>query len=390
MNEKESLVLMVAIDSWVLSSRLRYHGTYVYAQNLIRQFKRMAETDPELRFCLFTSSRANNDAGQIGSNQGFEIRATNLLAHDRLWRLGGAGLAAARSHADLVFAPTASTVPVGRIPFVTTIHDVTPVVTPSHSRRVTFLQRSFLWWSAKFSRAIITDSECSKGDLVKIYGLPESKVSVVYLGYDAAIFNATPRNLETEAALLKKLGVTKPYLLHHGTIQPRKNLKRLIEAYRLMLARNRNLDLDLVLAGPLGWGYEETVAAANNGAGYRGRTVLTGALPDCDLATLIKGASLVAVPSLYEGFCLPMVESMASGAPTVAANASCLPEVSGGVLRYFDPQSVEDIAGCLERVLESEGTRRELAQKGTSRAAGFSWQRCAEQTLAILRRCGAA
>jgi glycosyltransferase involved in cell wall biosynthesis len=178
--------------------------------------------------------------------------------------------------------------------------------------------------------------------------------------------------------------------LHHGTIQPRKNLRRLIEAYRLMLDRNQNLDLELVLAGPLGWGYEETIAAANNGGGTRGRVVLPGALSDTDLASLIKGASLVVVPSLYEGFCLPMVESMASGAPTVAANASCLPEVSGGVLRYFDPTSVEDIANCLEQVLENEETRMELAQKGKSRASCFSWQRCAEETLAVLRKYGAS
>jgi len=387
---KEALALIVAVDSWVLSSRLRYHGTYVYAQNLIRQFKRIAETDPELRFCLFTSSRADNDANEIGPNEGFAIRPTNLLAYDRIWRLGGAGLAAARSHADLVFAPTASTVPAGRVPFVTTIHDVTPLRMPSHSRRVTLLQRSLLWSSAKFSQAIITDSECSKRDLVDLYGLPESKVSVVYLGYDGAVFNSAPRDVEAQTVLLTKLGVAKPYLLHHGTIQPRKNLKRLIEAYQLMLARNRNLDLDLVLAGPLGWDYEETVAAANNGAGCRGRTVLTGALPDYDLATLVKGASLVVVPSLYEGFCLPMVEAMASGAPTVAANASCLPEVSGGVLKYFDPESIEDMANCLQQVLESEATRMELAQKGKSRAGYFSWQRCAEETLAVLRKYGAS
>lgn len=116
--------------------------------------------------------------------------------------------------------------------------------------------------------------------------------------------------------------------------------------------------------------------------------MLPGALVDTDLATLIKGASLVVVPSLYEGFCLPMVEAMASGAPTVAANASCLPEVSGGVLRYFDPASVEDMATCLEQVLEDEETRIELAQRGKSRARCFSWQRCAEETVAVLRKYG--
>jgi glycosyltransferase involved in cell wall biosynthesis len=380
--------LKVAIDSWVLSSRLRYQGTYVYARNLIGQFKRMAATDGDIRFCLFTSPRAANDANTTTPSDGFETRDAAWLAHDRLWRLGAAGFAAARSDADLLFAPTASTVPTGPVPFVSTIHDVTPVLMPSHSKRVNLLQRFLLWSAVKFSRAIITDSECSKRDLINLYGLPESKVSVVYLGYDGAVFNGAPGDPESQTSLLKKLGISKPYLLHHGTIQPRKNLQRLIAAYRLMLDRNRSLDLDLVLAGSLGWEYEKTVAAANNGGGTRGRVVLPGALVDTDLATLIKGASLVVVPSLYEGFCLPMVEAMASGAPTVAANASCLPEVSGGVLRYFDPASVEDMATCLEQVLEDEETRVELAQKGKSRAGCFSWQRCAEETVAVLRKYG--
>ncbi len=116
--------------------------------------------------------------------------------------------------------------------------------------------------------------------------------------------------------------------------------------------------------------------------------ILTGALANTDLALLLKGAVLAVVPSLYEGFCLPMVEAMACGAPTVAANASCLPEVSGGVLEYFDPLSVEDMSDCMQRVLESEGLRKALSRKGRERARVFDWQRCAQETLDILKREG--
>lgn len=382
--------MKIAFDSWVLSSRFRHHGTYVYAQNLIAQFRKIAKARSEIRFCLFTSPEAANDANTIEPGSGFELARTGLLARDRLWRLGGVSLAAAREKADLIFSPTHSIIPMGAVPVVCTIHDATPIVMPSHSRKITFLLRSFPWWSAKFSRAIITVSECSKGDLVHIYGLPESKVSVVYNGYDDAVFNDAAPDPEQLKLLLEKLGVNRPYLLHHGIIQPRKNLKRLIEAYRLMLSRNRNLDLDLVLAGPCGWEYKEILAAAKDEAGHRGRVILPGALAASDLATLVKGASLVVVPSLYEGFCLPMVEAMACGAPTVVANASCLPEVSGGALKYFDPHSAEDMAACMEQVLESEETRRGLAQRGKQRAASFSWQRCAEQTLDVLREHGRA
>jgi glycosyltransferase involved in cell wall biosynthesis len=378
--------LKVAFDSWVLASRLRYHGTYVYAQNLLTQFRRIAQSSPETKFCLFASPRAANDANLHEPGSRFELTRSDLLAWDRLWRLGGVGLAAARVRADLILSPTSNIVPVGTVPVVCTIHDVIPIMMRVHSRKVTLLLQSLMWASARFSRAIITDSECSKKDLVNAYRLPESKVSVVYLGYDATVFNDNPADRDREQALLSRLGIGRAYVFHHGVIQPRKNLMRLMEAYRLMLSRNRNLELDLVLAGRLGWEYEEILVAASNGANTPGRVILAGALDDSDLAVLLKRATLVVIPSLYEGFCLPMVEAMACGAPTVAANSSCLPEVSGGVLKYFDPLSVEDMADCMEQVLESDERRKDLAQRGKQRAACFSWQRCAEQTLDVLRR----
>ncbi len=382
----ESSQAKIAFDSWALASRFRHHGTYGYAQNLIGEFKQLAAKNPGLEFCLFSCHGNSNDANSIEPGRGFELSNTRLLARDRLWRLGGANLAAARAHADLIFSPTSNILPLGTVPVVCTIHDVTPILTPSHSRKVTWLLRSLLWWSCHYSRAIITDSECSKKDLIRIYGLPESRVSVVYLGYDAAIFNDSAPDPGAQQELLSRLGITRPYLLHHGIIQPRKNLKRLIEAYRLVLSRSRSLDFDLVLAGPLGWEYEETLAAAGNGDGRQGRVILPGALNDSDLAMLIKGASLVVIPSLYEGFCLPMVEAMACAVPAIVANASCLPEVSGGVLKYFDPTSVKEMAACMEQVLESGDTRKGLAQRGRERAACFSWRRCAEETLDVLRR----
>jgi len=376
----------IAFDSWTLASRLRHQGAYVYASRLAAEFKRLSSTSPDLEFCLFASRGGSNDARYMLPGERFEISPTSLLGRDRLWRLGGASLAAARAHADVMFSPTSNILPLGAVPVVCTIHDVTPLVMPSHSQRVNWLLRSLLWWSSRRSRAIITDSECSKRDLVGICGLPESKISVVYLGYDDAIFNDSGPDPVAKQNLLKRLGVDGSYLLHHGVIQPRKNLRRLIEAYRLLVGRNRNLKLDLVLAGPLGWEYEDIVSAAHSGDGRPGRVLLTGALEESDLAMLIKGASLVVIPSMYEGFCLPMVEAMACGVPTIVSNRSCLPEVSGGVLEYFDPGSIAGIAASMEQILESEETRRSLSEKGKRRASGFSWRRCATETLEILKR----
>ena len=311
-----------------------------------------------------------------------------MLAHDRAWRIGGANLAAARVEADLLFSPTPCVMPFGAVPVVATIHDATPFITPSFSKKIEILLRAFTWCAAKFCRTVTTASQCSKRDLVRLYGLPESRISVVYNGYDRDLFNPVAPDAQFQKALWVRLGIGKPYILHHGVIQPRKNLGRLIEAYRLMLSRDRNLDLELVLAGPLGWNYDSTVAAARDNAGGRGRVILTGALNDSDLALLVKGAHVVVVPSLYEGFCIPMVEAMACGIPTIASAASCLPEVSGNVLRYFDPLSVDDIATQMETAILDTGVREQLSRDGVQRASAFSWERCARETLEVLTAAG--
>jgi alpha-1,3-rhamnosyl/mannosyltransferase len=153
-----------------------------------------------------------------------------------------------------------------------------------------------------------------------------------------------------------------------------------------MLAKNPQLNFDLVLAGPLAWQHEETVNAAQDVHVGKGKIILTGALNDGDLSLLLRGAALEVIPSLYEGFCLPMVEAMASGVPTIAANTSCLPEISGGVLRYFNPTSIEDMAACMETVLLSRDLQTELAGRSRERAQKFSWDLCAEETLGVVEQ----
>lgn len=381
--------MKIAVDSWTLASRFRCQGTYVYTQNLLREFKKLARQEATVRFSLFASSRNGNDAIHIAPEDGFELCSSALLDHDRLWRFGGAGLSASRAHADVIFIPTAATLPIGRVPAVCTIHDVTPITMPTHSAPVSAMQRVLLKGCARFSHTIITSSECSKRDIVTHLGVPEEKIVVIHDGCDQLLFNTDPPGKAALAALHARLGIEKPYLLHHGTIQPRKNLRRLIEAFRLMLANNADLDFDLVLVGQVGWGSDEIISAAADSSGG-GCVILTGILNDSDLALLIKGASLAVVPSLYEGFSLPMVESMACGVPTITSNTSCLPEISGNALAYFDPLSVDDIAACMQAILRDSTLSLRLRQKGIERAREFTWERCARQTLDVLIKAGEA
>ncbi|MFI5106973.1 MAG: hypothetical protein ACHP79_18775, partial [Terriglobales bacterium] len=148
--------MRIAIDSWTLASRFRCQGTYVYAQNLLREFKEIARAGSGVRFALFVSGRNGNDAISIAPEENFELYSSSLLDHDRLWRLGGAGWSAARSQADVIFVPTAAMLPIGRVPAVCTIHDVTPITMPSHSKKVGAMQRVLMNGCARLSRAIIT------------------------------------------------------------------------------------------------------------------------------------------------------------------------------------------------------------------------------------------
>lgn len=380
----------IAFDTWSLHRRFINHGIHVYARELLIAFGQMAR-ERGLEITPFQSPGFDSVADALPQRAGLKQQQTSLLESDRLWRYGGSAIAAVRSRADVLFNPGGTAVAMKQlVPTVSTIHDLTPVVMPSNTRRTTFFLTLLLRAASKGSTAIVVDSQCSKRDLVSLWKVPDARVHVVYLGYDKQIFNTSPADPQAQQDLLTRCGIHQPYIVHHGAVQPRKNLKRLIEAYGLMRSHHRDLDCDLVLAGPLAWSHEETLAAAKIVQQAAGRVVFTGALSDAELSLVIKGASLEVIPSLYEGFCLPMVEAMASGVPTIAAKTSCLPEVSGGVLRYFDPESVEEMAACMEEALMDEGLRRSLVQHGTTRAAIFDWRRCAQETLDVLEKVARA
>jgi glycosyltransferase involved in cell wall biosynthesis len=378
-------LIKVAFDASALKLRYSHHGIQVYTRNLLNALRGTAMgRGMEIRPLVPASDESNTT---FAEGLGFRPRKSALVRLDRVWRYGGATASAWLDGADIMLNPNGASLPIGTLlPAVTTIHDMTPMVMPCFPRRITLLLKFLLSRSARSSAAIITVSDHSRQDIVRLCGVPASKVHVVYEGYDRVHFHDAPPNLAALNELRARFGITRPYILHHGAVQPRKNLPRLIAAYAELLARNPKLDFDLVLAGPLAWQFEETVAAANAACNGRGKVILTGALSDQDLSLLLRGAELEVIPSLYEGFCLPMVEAMACGVPTIAANGSCLPEISGGGLRYFDPFSVEEMAARMEEVLRSSALRAEIAGRGKERARQFSWELCAQQTLDVVEQ----
>jgi glycosyltransferase involved in cell wall biosynthesis len=231
---------------------------------------------------------------------------------------------------------------------------------------------------------LLADSRATKGDLVRLYGADPGRITVAHLGIDPTIVPVRDRNRLAEVR--HKYGIAGPYVLYVGTLQPRKNLVRMIDAFaRVPAAQREGGDLQLVLAGKQGW-LSEAILARPKALGIEDRVVCPGFVDDGDRAALYSGASLFVMPSLYEGFCMPVLEAMACGVPVACSNVSSLPEVAGDAALLFDPLATEMMATTMERALKSEKLRRQMVQRGVERVGVFAWARCAEQVLAVLER----
>jgi len=228
--------------------------------------------------------------------------------------------------------------------------------------------------------AIVAVSRATRDDLVGFYGLDPAKITVIP---EAAAPRFCPQPPERVETVRRQYGLPGRYVLAVGTLEPRKNLGRLVDACGPLLARD--LIDGLVLAGGKGWLCKEFFRHLAE-TPWRDRVVLPGFVPDGDLPAVYAGATVTAQPSLYEGVGLPPLEAMACGSPVCVSRASSLPEIVGDAGRYFDPLNVEEMTAALRDVLRDEALRQDMRRRGLARAACFSWRRTAEETLALYER----
>jgi glycosyltransferase involved in cell wall biosynthesis len=222
--------------------------------------------------------------------------------------------------------------------------------------------------------AVIAVSRHTALDVVRLVGVEPARIHVVPLAA-----SLPPGDLDP-GSVLDRLRIPRPYVLFVGTLEPRKNLVRLVRAYRRIAQRRPHA---LVLVGPLGWRSERLHRElAVPGPGH---VVITGHVAEDELDALYRGASAFVYPSLYEGFGLPVLEAMARGVPTVTSSSSSLPEVAGDAALLVDPRSARDLTSAMERVLDDADERARLSAAGRVRAAGFSWERTARMTLDVYR-----
>jgi glycosyltransferase involved in cell wall biosynthesis len=259
---------------------------------------------------------------------------------------------------------------------VITICDVTPLLFPAaHGRMNVWHHRFALPAILKRADRIITISECSKRDIARVYGVPEEKISVTLLAADER-YRVDPEGLPGVALAM----LPRPYILNVGTLEPRKNLDGLLKAFAA--AKKKGIPHQLVVTGAKGWG-ESRIAPLVKDLGIEGSVTFTGFIADDDLTHLYREADFFVYPSLYEGFGLPVLESMACGTPVLTSNSSSIPEVAGDAALLVDPQSESELSSAILKLAGDEGLRLSMRGKGLAQAGKFSWERTVCETLSI-------
>jgi len=341
-------------------------GTARAAQSLLRSLE--ARDDVEVTAIAHPGEPSAGTRGRIARG----------LRRELSWLPVGLSRECRRRNLDLLHCPGPVVPWRSSVPLVVTIFDALPWSHPEWLTRANVASHRLVVRPAvRRAAAVVTAATHAKGEIAAAYGIPAERIHVVPLGVDASF---SPGAVAEE--LLTGLGVRRPFVLTVGTLQPRKNLEAALSAFELLVARGA--DLTLVVAGGAGWAAAATAERIERSPA-RERVVLTGHVSDDALLALYRAAQCFVFPSRYEGFGLPVLEAMAAGTPVVCSDRTSLPEVAGGAALLVSPDEVEDIAGAIARVTESPQLRERLVDEGLQQAARFSWERCADETVAVYR-----
>lgn len=365
--------LRIAIDAHAIGTQLAGNATYV--ANLIEA---LGEIDTRNSYTIYVTKRsAIEQFGDRWAN--FTVR--RIFPHTPLIRVPVTLAARLRIDPVDILHVQFTAPPFSRCKVVAAIHDISYEHFPeTFDRRSRIQMKATIRATAKRADHVIAPSEYSRRDLIETYKISPAKITSIPLAASSHYCPVTdPVEIER---VRRKYGLDGDFLLGVGSIQPRKNLTRLIEAHSL-LAHKRGDVPPLVLVGKKAWIFRETLRSA---ALASGPVVFPGFVPDEDLPALYSAALCSIYPSFFEGFGLPPLEAMQCGTPVITGNLTSLPEVVGDAALTVDPYDTRAIASALERVITNENLRAEMRTKGFEQAKKFSWIETARQTLKIYER----
>lgn len=349
-------------------------GNESYLLGLLEGFSRL--NAPEFRFLLFQPDKTE-EIPLIKNNPAF---TSEKISRQVFWRLFfDLPWQTFRQKLDLLHTQYHLPI-VSKCPAVITLHDVSFLRYPGLIPKREFWKMKFsVAYAVKKAKKVITVSEFSKKEILDLYKLKPEKVTVVYNGISQ---NFRPAPRENKETVLRKYGITKPYIFSVASLHPRKNFVRLIKAFVSLCGAQEGFDYNLVLGGKKLWLYNETIAAASKNP-YKNRIILTGYLPEKELVSLYSFADVFVYPSLYEGFGFAPMEAMACGCPVVTSRTSSLPEVTGEAAILVDPYSVDEIAKGILKVLKTPDLRQRAQENSLKQAQKFTWLAAAEKTLGV-------
>ncbi len=348
-------------------------GTETYSRRLIEA---LLALHPPHRFRLYFRTPP-----PPGSFPGAELR---VIPMPRLWTHLRLSWEMARRTPDLLFVPAHVLPPVHPSLSLVTVHDLGYLHFPQTHP---LLQRLYLdlttRWNSRAAAHLLADSGATKADLVARYNVPPEKVTVAYPGYDESL--APVRDSAAIAVVKARYGITGDYFLYLGTLQPRKNLSRLVAAFASLKPETLKPAAQLVLAGRRGWLYDELFAQVRR-LGLEDRVLFPGYIPDEEKACLLSGALAFVFPSLYEGFGLPVLEAQACGCPVICSSTSSLPEVAGDGALLIEPTDTAGLAAAMARLADDPALRASLVERGFANLKRFSWEACARTVLGVFER----
>ncbi len=355
-------------------------GTENYAYHLIQA---LLEVDQKNEYVLYTRGSHSSEVAKQRLRLlrgGTTIKA---IPWSYFWTQGGLALECLLRPPDLLFIPS-HTLPLVRRPSlktVVTIHGLEYEYLPQYYQ---FPQKLYLTksteYAVRYATRLIAVSQWTKDQLVSQLNADPKKISVVHEGINVV----PPRRSPASSAGHHPRSDCRQYILFVGTVQPRKNLVRLIESFKLAMKQLNNETMKLLIAGKLGWLYDEILAAPRK-FGVEKRVKFLGYVDDRQLAGLYHQALFFILPSLCEGFGLPVLEAMAYGCPIIAARAGALPEIVGQAGLLVNPKNTDEIAAAMKLMIENQDLREALREKGFQRVKQFSWQKAAQKTVKIFK-----
>jgi glycosyltransferase involved in cell wall biosynthesis len=362
-----------------LDARLVYYRRYSgIGQYIVQLAERLPGIDADNSYTIVHSRKDRTPPHHPRAR----LRAAWTPSHHRFEQISWP-LELSRLPIDLLHSPDFIPPFAGRFKQVITVHDLNflyyPQFLTAESRRY---YNDQIRRAVQIADHILADSHATRLDLIKLLNVPDEKITVVWLAPNAEVFR--PLKPAEVAAARDRLQLPDRFILFAGTLEPRKNVAGLLRAYRLLRDRD-SYSPDLILAGSRGWLFDETRALIDE-LRLTDRVRWIDSPVDADLAALYNAAAVFVLPSHYEGFGLTVLEAMACGTPCLISDRGSLPEIAGGAAVEIDPDDVVELAAAMAGVLNDRPLEQQLRHKGLMRAAEFSWERCARETLAVYRR----